>query len=154
VISTTPSGGAKVAKKSTVTIYVSSGKTSTTVPSVSNLTLEAAKAALTARKLSLGTNTPEHSPTIAAGTVIRSDPAASTAAKEGDVVNLVVSDGLVTVPSVVGADIGDANTQLGALQLSINPVADSGCTGNKVTAQSLTGDQPQHSAITLTYCSG
>jgi serine/threonine protein kinase len=154
IISTDPAGGQKVAKGADVTIYVSSGKTPTTVPSLSNLTLEAAKAALTARNLAFGTSTPEHSPTVASGTVIRSDPAASTAVKEGDVINLVVSDGLITVPPVIGADISDANTQLGALQLSINAVPDSGCTGGKVSTQSLTGEQPQHSTITITYCSG
>lgn len=154
IISTDPSADQKVAKGSTVTLTVSSGKTPTTIPSLSNLTLEAATAALASRDLNLGTNTPENSATIAAGTVIRSDPPASTAARQGDVVNLVISTGLVTIPPVVGADITDANTQLGELQLSIIPVPDSSCSGNKVRAQSLTGDQPQHSTISITYCSG
>ncbi len=154
IIGTDPSAGAKVAKDSSVLVTVSSGKTPTSVPSLSNLTVEAAKTALGARKLAMGTNTPENSATITAGTVIRSEPAASTAAREGDVVNLFISTGLVTIPSVVGADIGDANNQLGVLQLTINPVADSTCTGSNVKSQSLTGDQPQRSTITLTYCSG
>jgi serine/threonine protein kinase len=154
IISTDPNAGQKVSKDGAVLVTVSSGKTPTSIPSLSNLTVEAAKAALEARKLAMGTNTPENSATITSGTVIRSDPAASTPAREGDVVNLFISTGLVTIPSVVGADIGDANTQLGVLQLTINPVADSTCTGNKVKAQSLTGDQPQRSTITLTYCSG
>jgi len=154
IISTDPAADQRVAKASTVLITVSSGKTPTSIPSVSNLTVEAAQAALKTRKLAMGTNTPENSATIAAGTVIRSDPAASTAAREDDVVNLIISTGLVTVPAVVGLDIGEANTQLGALQLTINPVADGTCPGSKVESQSLTGDQPQRSAITLTYCSG
>jgi len=154
IVGTDPSAGARVAKNSTVLVTVSSGKTPTSIPSLSNLTVEAAKTALGARKLAMGTNTPENSATITAGTVIRSEPAASTAAREGDVVNLFISTGLVTIPSVVGADIGDANTQLGVLQLTINPVADSTCTGSNVKSQSLTGDQPQRSTITLTYCSG
>ena len=102
----------------------------------------------------MGTNTPENSATIAAGTVIRSDPAASTAAREDDVVNLIISTGLVTIPPVVGLDIGDANTQLDALQLTSNPVPNGTCSGSKVETQSLTGDQPQRSTVTLTYCSG
>ncbi|MBG6108697.1 Stk1 family PASTA domain-containing Ser/Thr kinase [Frigoribacterium sp. CG_9.8] len=154
IISTEPSGGEKVAQNTTVLVTVSSGKTPTSIPSLSNLTVEAAKTALQSRKLAMGTNTPENSATITAGTVIRSDPAASTAAREGDVVNLFISTGLVAIPSVVGADIGNANTQLGELQLTISPVADSSCAGNKVTSQSITGDQPQRSTITLTYCSG
>jgi serine/threonine protein kinase len=154
IISTVPSSGDKVPKDSTVLITVSSGKTPTSIPSLSNLTVEAAKTALEGRKLKMGTNTPENSATITAGTVIRSDPAASTPAREGDVVNLVISTGLVTIPNLIDADIADANTQLGVLQLTSNPVADSTCTGSKVTSQSLNGDQPQHSTITLTYCSG
>ena len=154
IISTDPAAGQKVPKASTVLITVSSGKTPTSIPSLSNLTVEAAQAALKARNLAMGTNTPENSATIAAGTVIRSDPAASTAAREDDVVNLIISTGLVTIPPVVGLDIGDANTQLAALQLTSNPVPNGTCAGSKVETQSLTGDQPQHSTVTLTYCSG
>ncbi len=154
IISTDPAGGQKISKDTTVVVYVSSGKTPTTVPSLSNLTVEAATAALVARKLTVGTNTPEHSSTIASGTVIRSEPAASTPAKEGDVVNLFISDGLIEIPSVVNADIGDANLTLRKLQLSINALPDSGCTGSKVKAQSIVGVQPQGSQITITYCSG
>ena len=154
IISTDPSGGDRVPKDSTVSITVSIGKTPTSVPSLNNLTVEAAKTALEARKLTMGTNTPENSATITAGTVIRSDPAASTPAREGDVVNLVISTGLVSIPLVVGLDIGDANTQLGVLQLNINLVPDSSCAGDKVESQSLKDDQPQRSTITLSYCSG
>jgi len=154
IISTDPSGGDRVPKNSTVLITVSMGKTPTSIPSLNNLTVEAAKTALEARKLTMGTNTPENSATITAGTVIRSDPAASTPAREGDVVNLVISTGLVSIPLVVGLDIGDANTQLGVLQLNINLVPDSSCAGDKVESQSLKDDQPQRSTITLTYCSG
>lgn len=153
VIGTDPAAGQKAAKNSTIVLTVSSGKSPTVIPSLNNLTLEAAMAALDARKLAMGTNTAEHSPTIAAGTVISSDPVAGTSAREGDVVNLVISDGLIVIPSVVGADIGDANIALGKLQLNINAVPDSSCTGGKVKAQSATGEQPQQSTITISYCS-
>lgn len=154
IISTDPAAGQKVGKNATVSIFVSSGKTPTTVPSLSNLTLEAAKGALAARNLAFGTSTPQHSATITAGTVISSQPAASTAVKEGDVINLVVSDGLVTVPNLVSMSLKDANAALSALQLGINALPDKSCSGLNVTSQSLTNDQPQHSTITITYCSG
>jgi serine/threonine-protein kinase len=137
-----------------VLVYVSSGKTPATVPSLSGLTEAAAKAAISAAKLTYGTTTSGHSPTIGAGMVVSSDPASGAAAQEGDRVNLVVSDGLVSVPSVVGLDISTANGQLNALQLNINAIPNPNCNGLNVTAQSVIGDQPQNSAITITYCSG
>lgn len=153
IISTDPAAGTKVGRNVHIKVYVSSGRNPVTVPSVSNMSEQAAKAALTAAKLTYGTTSPEHSSTVTAGVVIRSDPASGEAEREGDVVNLVVSDGLINVPDVTTMDISDATAQLQPLQLSIATVADHSCSGDKVTAQSIKGDnQPQHSAITLTYC--
>lgn len=155
VISTDPSAGQKVAKNQTVTVYVSTGKPATTVPSLANLTEDAAKAAIKAKGLTYGSTTQQHSMTLAAGIVIESTPEANTAAREGDRVDLVVSDGLITIPSVVGQDVATATTTLSPLLLTITTVPNASCSGNKVTSQSLTGDdQPQKSAISLTYCSG
>jgi len=154
IISTDPEAGAKVGRNQTVKVYVSDGKNPTTIPTLNNLSEVQAKAALVDRKLVYGKTTQEHSAILAAGVVIRSEPEANTAAHEGDVVNLVISDGLIAIPSVVGQDIADANSQLAPLQLTINTVPDPGCTGNKVTSQSLVGEnQPQHSTISITYCS-
>ncbi|MCU1515042.1 MAG: pknB [Microbacteriaceae bacterium] len=155
VLSTTPKAGEKVGKKQAITVIVSSGKLSTTVPNVNNMTEDAAKAALDARKLVYGTSSPEHSPTVAAGVVIRTSPEANAVARQGDSVNFVVSDGLIDIPSVVGQDIAAANSALTALQLQITTSPDSGCSGGKVTGQSITGsNQPQRSSITIKYCSG
>jgi serine/threonine-protein kinase len=154
IITTDPGSGAKVSRGSTVMVYVSSGKAAATVPSLTGLTEEAAKAAIAAAKLTYGTTTSDHSPTLAAGIVISSDPVPGAAAQEGDRVNLVVSDGLINIPSVVGLDISAANQELTALQLNINAVPNSKCNGLSVTAQSLTGVQPQNAAITIVYCSG
>ncbi len=155
IIRTDPKAGTKVGPGQSVTVYVSLGKSQVTIPSMTNLTEEAAKAALTQRGLSEGTVTTEHSPSIPAGVVIRSSPESNTSANEGDTVDLVVSDGLVTVPQVVGMAITDANKAMTALQLVVTVNGDAGCSSYKVTAQSLPqGDQPQRSAVTLTYCSG
>jgi serine/threonine-protein kinase len=155
IISTDPTAGTKVSKGQEVKIYVSAGKNPTTVPSLNNLAEEAAKAAIKDRKLVYGKSSPEHSPTIPAGTVVRSEPAANTAAREGDTVNLFVSDGLINIPSVIGQDVAAAIGQLVALQLNPSTQPNAGCTGGKVTGQSVTGDnQPQHSPISITYCSG
>jgi serine/threonine protein kinase len=155
IISTDPAAGTKVGKNVHIKVYVSSGRTPVTVPNVANMSEQAAKDALDNAKLAYGTTSPEHSSSIAPGVVIRSDPASGDAKREGDVINLVVSDGLINIPMVTGIDIADANTQLEPLQLSITTVQDPTCSGDKVTAQSIKGDnQPQHSAISLTYCSG
>jgi serine/threonine protein kinase len=155
VISTDPVAGTRVSKGQQVKVYVSAGKNPTTVPSLGNLAEAAAKDAITARKLTYGKTSPEHSATIPAGTVIRSEPAANAAAREGDVVNLIVSDGLINIPSVVGQDVAAATAQLVPLQVNITTQPNSGCTGGKVTGQSVSGDnQPQHSTVSLAYCSG
>ncbi|MCU1414824.1 MAG: pknB [Microbacteriaceae bacterium] len=155
IVSLTPKAGTKVGKGQQIDIIVSTGKSAVIVPSLANMTQDAAVAALQAAKLAFGTSTPTHSPSLPAGTVISSAPAGGTSARQGDTVNLTVSDGLVDIPSVVGQDIGSANSALTALQLQITPVGDASCTGGKVTDQSITGaNQPQHSAITLHYCSG
>jgi serine/threonine protein kinase len=155
IISLTPKAGTKVGKGQEVGVVVSSGKNTATVPSLTNLSEADAKTALTASKLTYGTSTPAHSPSIAAGVVVSSDPASGTAAREGDTVNLVISDGLIDIPSVVGQDIASANTALTALQLQVTPIQDSTCSGSLVKSQSVTGaNQPQHSAVTIRYCSG
>jgi len=155
IISLTPKAGTTVGKGQEVAVLVSAGKSSVLVPGVGNMSEADAKAALVNAKLVYGTSTPTHSASLPSGTVANSAPVVGTSVHQGDTVNLTVSDGLIDVPSVVGQDIGSANAALGALQLLITPIGDSTCTGTKVTAQSVTGaNQPQHSAITVHYCSG
>ena len=82
-------------------------------------------------------------------------PEGGTKYAKGTKVDLLISDGLIDVPAVVGKPISDANRELSPLGLSILLNPDNGCTGNAVTAQSLAaGVHPQKSAITLTYCTG
>ncbi len=155
IISLTPKAGTKVGKGQAVEVLVSVGKSSVLVPSVANMSEADAKTALANVKLVYGTSTPAHSASLAAGTVISSDPAVGASVRQGDTINLTVSDGLIDVPSVVGQPIGAANSALTALQLQITPVGESTCTGGNVTSQSVTGaNQPQHSAITIRYCTG
>jgi serine/threonine protein kinase len=153
VVRTTPTEGTRVGKGQAVTVFVSMGKEAVIVPSVSNMAEADAVAAIKAHELVYGQSTPAHSPSVAKGVVISSKPDGGSSARKGDSIDLVVSDGLISIPSVVGQDIAAANTTLGALQLNINPVQDTSCSGGKVTSQSLTGDnQPQRSSITIHYC--
>ena len=108
-----------------------------------------------------GTSSQAYSPNLKKGTVISSDPRGDaertsdgSIIRAGETVNLVISNGLVQIPSVTGKDIGEANTALTAIQLSVKLTADFSCSGNTVSYQSIIGDQPQKSLITLQYCAG
>lgn len=154
VLRTDPSGGITVSPGQDVIVVISSGAPVTDVPSVNNITLDAARAALGSRGLVLGTVTSENSPTVPQDVVVRSDPAGGTSLRQGSTINLIVSSGLVTVPDVRGLAVGEAITQLSTqLQLTVTPEGDFSCSGGGVTGQSLPpGDQPQGSSVTLRYC--
>jgi beta-lactam-binding protein with PASTA domain len=155
IIRTNPEAGTRVAADQVVKVYVSQGPASVSVPALSNLGEEAAKQALTDRKLVVGSTTLENSSTLPAGTVLRSSPEGGAVVQEGDTVDLIVSSGLVTVPPVAGQPISTANSMLSALQLTVVAKPDYNCTGLAVTGQSLAaGDHPQRSEITVTYCAG
>ena len=162
ILRTYPEGGTTVSPGLEVKVYVSLGKTPVTVPNVSNMLEADAIASLEARKLTYGQTTQEHSPSITAGVVIRSDPEGGarvrtdgTTIREGDAINLVVSDGLVDIPDVSGQPVGTASSTLtGQLQLNVKAVADMSCSGGNVSGQSIVGLQPQKSEITIRYCAG
>ncbi len=155
VISTDPGPGVRVAPDQVITVFVSAGPTPTTVPTLEGLTEDAANAALVAKNLVPGTTTTVRSTTVPAGTVTGSDPGSNTDVREGETVNLTVSDGLVDLPSVVGQPLNTALTTLEPLLFTITPLQDPGCSGGNVTAQSLpVGAHPQKSDISLTWCSG
>ncbi len=150
-----PQPGTKVGKGYTVKVWVSTGKTLVAIPTVTNMSEESAIAALTAAGFKYGTTTTSHSISVPAGIVMSTSPDGGVTARSGTVVNLVVSDGLIDVPQVVGAIIADANRALLPLGLDIVVNPDAGCTGGLVTAQSLeAGVHPQRSSMTLTYCAG
>lgn len=160
VIRTDPNEGSKVRPKDVVRVYVSLGAAKVTVPDVANKTSEQAQADLTAAGLAIGSISKQNSPSLAAGSVISTDPAAASEVPEGTTVNLIVSSGMVTIKDVRGQSI-DVATELmedAAVGLTVQPIPDTSCPaqpGNPVTNQSLApGDVPQRSTIDLTYCSG
>jgi serine/threonine-protein kinase len=154
VISTTPASGSSVPPKSDVTITVSSGGAVLSVPNLTGLSVEAATAQLKQVGLKVGTTTPEDSPTVPLGFIVETTPAAGNSAKTGDSINLMTSTGKVNVPSVVGQAGSDAGPALTALHLSYSVVPNAGCSGGKVSAQSIVGEQPQNSSMTITVCTG
>ncbi|TPW77857.1 Stk1 family PASTA domain-containing Ser/Thr kinase [Schumannella soli] len=157
IIRTEPRAGRTVSAGEQVVVYVSSGPTAVTAPSVLLRSLDEAKQILTDNGLELGEQTQAQSPTVPAGQVISSDPPAGTPNVDaGTKVNIVISTGTVDVPDVRGKSITEAQTILSGpdLQLMPAPKADKGCTGQTVKSQSIVGEQPQGSTVELVYCAG
>lgn len=150
-----PEVGTRVAKEYAVKVWVSTGRSVVTVPIVTNMTEEAAIQAIKDAGLDYGQTNQDYSPSVAAGVVMGTSPDGGVSVRKGTIVDLLVSNGLVTVPKVTGLTVTDANRQLTPLGLNITVTADSSCSGGTVTSQSLApGDHPQKSSITLRYCSG
>ncbi|HOW00398.1 MAG TPA: Stk1 family PASTA domain-containing Ser/Thr kinase [Rhodoglobus sp.] len=160
IISTDPAAGITVNPGLTVTVYVSLGETPVTVPNVANMTEADAIAAIQAKGLKYGSTTQTYSPSVRQGVVIDSDPpggserVGSEVIRVGHEVNLVVSNGLVQVPDVTGKSIAEASSALNAIGLNPTVQVDQGCSGGTVASQSIVGDQPQKSPISLRYCGG
>jgi serine/threonine protein kinase len=152
VLRTDPPSGITVSPGQLIKVYVSSGAQRVTVPQLINMTQADAQAALEALGLSLGSVTSSYSSTIRADTVLSSTPGNTEQVVAGTAIDIVVSNGLVQIPDVVGKSVGEATSILSTLQLQIRTTGDTGCSGGNVTSQSLTGDAPQKSAITITYC--
>ena len=160
VIRTDPPATTTVAPEDTIRVYVSTGSEQVTVPDLSNLDQAGATAALEAAGLELGSITDQNSATVAAGVVLGSTPASNTEADTGSSVDLVLSNGKVTITDVTGQTMSIARQLLEDpdIGLTVSPVADATCAaqnGEIVTAQSLApGEVDQNSTIELTYCTG
>lgn len=160
IIRTDPASGIPVSPGTIIKVYVSSGELTVAVPDVSRMPEADAIAALEGKKLVYGSTTRDYSPALGDGVVIRSDPAAGATVvngkniREGDTVNLIVSNGLVNIPDVTGQPLKAANDALSALQLPVRVTIDAGCTGGTVSEQSARGEQAQKTAVTLRVCSG
>ncbi len=113
VISQNPGPGDRVAKQTTVTLVVSTGKPKTTVPPLVNLPVAQAEAVLTSRELKY-TQHNQTSNTVPAGSVTASDPSAGTTVLVGSSVVINVSTGPKQsgVPSVVGEPYANAASAL------------------------------------------
>jgi serine/threonine-protein kinase len=83
---------------------------------------------------------------------MQTTPSSPNEASKGTAIDLILSDGIVTIPDVTGKPIGEATSLLSALQLAVVTSANTGCPGGLVSAQTLVGDKPQRSSVTLTYC--
>ena len=155
VIRTIPSGGIRTARGEPVRIVVSSGIATFEMPDIRNIDIDEARTALNDLGLLVDQVVETYSPSLTAGIVMASTPAADSPMLSGTSVTLTVSNGLVLVPDVVGLTVGEANPFLTgpSMQLSVRLELATDCSGQTVKSQSLApGDHPQRSEITLVYC--
>lgn len=163
VVGTDPAAGTPVEKGQTVTILVSAGKETVTMPSVVGVAEQAARDAITAAGLTVGTVTAVNDPQIGAGTVMSADSVAGPldAGDEvavGTTVNLKVASGKVVLNDVTGYTVEAATRDLEAIGLQVLTVEDPGCPASNpptVGVMSVApGEVPIRSEVTLTVCAG
>jgi serine/threonine-protein kinase len=156
VISTSPEAGVNLAVGEIVTVVESSGKPVSAVPSIDFMTIADATTALEGAGFTVGTVTPGYSPNALVGAVVGSDPKAGTKLSAGSVIDIVVSNGKISIPDVVGMSVGQATGLLqgSSLQLDVTVIPDTTCGGQTIGSQSIKGEAPQHSKISIVYCTG
>ncbi|MFB9955442.1 Stk1 family PASTA domain-containing Ser/Thr kinase [Cellulomonas denverensis] len=153
VTRTDPAEGTSVDEGSTVSLYVSTGPDSASVPDVTGMSQEQARDQLEAAGFQVGNVTSENSPDQPADRVLRTEPAKGQAVDAGSEITLVVSTGQVDLPNLVGQAQADAQATLSGLKLSAviqtQETADAE-PGTVINQDRAAGPVPQGSTITLT----
>ncbi|MDO5410152.1 MAG: Stk1 family PASTA domain-containing Ser/Thr kinase [Lachnospiraceae bacterium] len=140
VISQKQQAGTKVEKDSVIDYVVSLGRPE--VPSVLNMTLDAAKQSLEDRGLKVGRVEKEYSNEVEAGKIISQSISEGTGADTGTAIDLVISLGAekITVPSVLNMDRAAAEQSLKDHNLKVGGVEEehsSDVPAGKVISQSI-----------------
>ncbi|WP_261974828.1 Stk1 family PASTA domain-containing Ser/Thr kinase, partial [Curtobacterium sp. B18] len=133
VIRTEPGSGTNVARKQNIRVIVSLGPEQLAVPDLAGQTQDAAQKALEQAGFAVGAVSSDYSPTVPEGTVMSTDPAASSTHTKGTVVNLTVSNGKVELPNVTQQPFQNASDTLTGLGLKVTPNAIMSCTSGLVT---------------------
>jgi len=156
VIRLDPIAGTSVGQNTTITVWVSTGRTQVDVPDLRGMNEQMAADLLSQSNLVLGEIVQARSAGIEAGKVIESMPAAGTKVAAGTVIIITISNGLVEVPNVVNYSISEAQNKLTAPEvgLSVSIATNEECAtapkGTIVLEQSIApGYAPQGSAIIL-----
>ena len=159
VMETIPEAGTRVSPDFEVTVIVSLGVPKQDLSGLAYVKESTAIERIEEAGMVYGSTSTTYSPNIAKGEVIGvqvegSDEVVTgtVSLTPGTVVNLVVSNGRVRVPDMVGEAVTTGRDTLTALQLEVRLTPDPDCSGQKITKQSITGDQPQRSSVELTYC--
>lgn len=125
VISQGTSSGTKVAKNTTITLSISSGPESSSVPNVVGRDQVEASSLLESAGFKVSVKQ-SYSDSVEQGKVISQSPSGSTTVSPGSTVTITVSQGketkMVTVPNVVGMNSTDAQNTLTSLGLNYSIV--------------------------------
>lgn len=122
IIQQDPIAGAQLEQGQGVAVVISAGKAQVSVPNLVGLTSEAdARTALADAKLNLG-SVSEADSDAPQGSVIKQSPAANTSVDAGSRVNITISNGKVTVPSVVNKSEAQAKSDLANAGFQVNVV--------------------------------
>jgi len=122
VISSNPAAGEVVDVGSTVTVVISTGTGTVTVPDLTGKTTAEAASILSGLDLTVDpTQETDDNPDFKEGQITKTDPAADETVAAGSSVKLWVSTGLVDVPSFVGKDQKEATDKL-TNDLNMRPV--------------------------------
>ena len=156
VVRTDPEAGARVAPDTDITVFVSIGPENPEVPAFDRMTLEEYTEAVEALGLSIGSVSNKDDAVLPAGRIIAVSPEPGKPLRRGEAVDVTVSSGKVTIPDVSGQALEVARSMLDGLA-NVKPVPREDCprvSGFPVIEQSLVGQQPQGSEVTLAYCTG
>jgi serine/threonine-protein kinase len=163
IVSQTPKAENVVKTGATVTVNISKGYSTGTVPNVVGYTHEGAAFRLQESGYIVGSVSHDYSTTIPAGNVISQSPAAGETRAAGSSVNLVISDGkldtTVPVPDVVTMTLEDAKkalTKAGLTTDEIEYISSAVIAEGIVVAQSVESTEraEQGTAIDLTVSIG
>lgn len=119
VISQDPRGGTEQLEGTQINLIVSGGPAGTRVPSVNGKSLDEAKQLIEQAGLEVGTVTTIDSPGRAEDIVVRATPPAFEDVAEGDVIDLQIASGEVTLPDLRGKSQDEARNELAKLRLSV-----------------------------------
>jgi len=147
-----PTEGTSVDEGSTVTLYVSTGPDTASVPDVSGMSQQQARDQLEAAGFTVGNVTQENSPDQAEDRVLRTDPAAGQAVAAGAEITIVVASGQVDLPDLTGMTQQEAQAALGKLKLSAvitTQESDTVEAGRVIGQDRAAGPVPQGTTITL-----
>lgn len=156
------SGDTEVPENTTVSIKISEGKKTGTMPNLAGKNQQEAAAALEALKLNLSISYEyQDSDSVEEGQIISTNPSSGSTLTDGDSVKLVVSQGkkitTVTVPNVIGLEEQDAVAALERVNLKVTVTrVENDAAEGTVFYQSITGntDVPEETSVTIKVSAG